>query len=545
MSASSTTHEVSNQPPPLVGHNRYLRHHALREAVVREGAAWADDEIAMHGQTLGDAAWIRCGEDAERNPPKLQTHDRYGNRLDIFEYHPAWHECLAWLKAQGVDTGAWADPRPGAHVRRAALFQLFAEVEPGALCPTTMTYGAVPAVSREAALAAWLPGLLSRDYDPRFIPAAQKHGLMMGMGMTEKQGGSDVRANTTRAEPTGEGGWYRLRGHKWFFSAPMCDAFLVTAQAPGGLSCFLLPRFAPDGSRTDIRIQRAKDKCGDRSNAGSEVEFWDAYAHRVGEEGRGVPTVIEMATYTRLDCANGSAGTMRAALAQALHHASHRRAFGAPLIRQPLMQNVLADLALEVEGHVALALRLARAFDRHEDEAESVIRRVLTPAAKYWVCKRAAAMAAEAMEVLGGNGYVEDSGMPRLYRQMPLNSIWEGSGNIMCLDVLRALQRTPRAAEVLAAEFAPACGRHAHFDRALAELQRWLAEPAELEMQARALVERLALLAEAALLIRHAPDFVATAFCQSRLGDAWHGAFGCLPRNAACDELIARAWPAA
>ncbi len=535
------THAVTNQPPLLEHYNLYTSHIALREAVQREGAGWADPEIAVAGAELGTAEWIARGVAANQHPPELKRFDRFGNPLDTFEFHPAWHECLGWLKRHGVDTGAWADPKPGAHVRRAALFQLFAEIEAGSLCPTTMTYGAVPAIAREPEVAAeWLPRLLSPHYDSRFVPASQKAGAMMGMGMTEKQGGSDVRANTTRAEPVGDS-WYRLVGHKWFFSASMSDAFLVTAQAPGGLTCFFLPRFTPDGRQNPIRHQRAKDKLGDRSNSGAEVEFQGALARCIGEEGRGVPSVIEMATYTRLDCANGTTGLMRAALVQALHHASHRRAFGARLIDQPLMRNVLADMALEVEAAVALSMRVARCFDRQDDLAELALRRLLTPVAKYWICKRGANVAVEAMEVLGGNGYVEDGPMPRLYRQMPLNSIWEGSGNIMCLDVLRAVARMPDVVGILDAELAPALGRDERFDQFVAKLKNALVRPDE--SSARRLVEQLALALQAALLIRFAPEGVAAAFCMSRLAGDWGNAFGTLPGNSDLGGILVRAWP--
>jgi putative acyl-CoA dehydrogenase len=457
---------AANQPPPLEDHNRYLGNRALRAAVAREGAGWADGELAACGAELGSAAWIARGEDANRHPPRLVLFDRYGNRADRFEFHPAWHECLAWLRGHGLAGGTWGDSRPGAHVRRAALFQLFAEVECGSLCPATMSYGAAPLVARTPALAEpWRRLLAAPDYDARFIPAAAKRGVLIGMGMTERQGGSDVRANTTRAEFAGDG-WYRLTGHKWFFSAPMCDAFFVTAQAPGGLSCFLLPRFTPDGAVNAIHLQRAKDKLGDHANASAEVEFHGALALLAGEEGRGIATVLEMANYTRLDCASGSAGVMRGALAEALHHARHRRVFGKPLVEQPLMANVLADMALEVAGHTALCLRVAATVDRQQgDEAEAVLKRLLTPLAKYWVCKRTPPLVAEAMEVIGGNGYVEEGRMARPFRQAPLNSIWEGSGNIMCLDLLRALGREARAREVLVAELERARGRNAGHDR--------------------------------------------------------------------------------
>lgn len=552
VSSFPVTHEVSNQPPVLEDYNLYETNHALQEAVARGGAGWAHEELAALGAELGSAAWMKRGDDANRNPPVMKPFDRFGHRTDTFEFHPAWHECMAWLKGHGVDTGAWAAPRPGAHVRRAALFQLFAEIEAGSLCPTTMTYGAVPPVSREPDLARqWMPLLLSPHYDERFIPAVQKRGVTMGMGLTEKQGGSDVRANTSRAAPLpvadparslGEG-WHHVVGHKWFFSAPMCDAFLVTAQAPGGLTCFLMPRWTPDGKLNAIRFQRAKDKMGDRSNAGCEVEFCDALAHRIGEEGHGIRTVLEMATYTRMDCANGSAGLMRAALSQAVHHAGHRSAFGKRLLEQPLMRNVLADMALEVEAHAALAMRVSTAFDRQDDPFEIALRRILTPVAKYWVCKRAPVIGAEAMEVLGGNGYVEDGPMARLYRQMPLNAIWEGSGNIIGLDVLRAMSRHPEALDAVQAELQPALGRLPAFDRFVARLARDLADGDNREARARRLVEDLALALQGALLLRYSPDGVSHAFCASRLSGDWGRCFGTLPVTADFEGILRRAWP--
>ncbi len=537
------THAVENQPPPLEDYNLYAANRALAEGLAREGAAWAHDELTAAGAELGSAEWIRRGDDANRSPPLFKPFDRFGCRRDEFEFHPAWHECMRWLKGRGVDTGAWAEPRSGAHVRRAALFQLFAEIECGSLCPTTMTYGAVPPVSRVPDLAReWLPLLLSRDYDPRSLPAKEKRGATMGMGMTEKQGGSDVRANTTRAESLGDG-WYALTGHKWFLSASMGDAFLVTAYAKGGLSCFFVPRVLPDGARNALHLQRAKDKLGDRSNAGAEVELRGTQGRLVGEEGRGVPVVIEMATYTRLDCANGSAGIMRQALSQALHHARHRQAFGARLIEQPLMANVLADMALEVEGHVALALRVARAFDRQDDETERLLRRIVTPVAKFWICKRCPPLTAEAMEVLGGNGYVEESIMPRLYRQAPLNSIWEGAGNVMCLDVLRAMRKEPRALDALLAEIDAGARRSAALARHADRIRAELADADGAESSARRLVEAIALALQAALLVQHAPPEVAEPFCASRLERGLGGAFGTLPRATPFAAILARAWP--
>jgi putative acyl-CoA dehydrogenase len=541
------THEVLNQAPPLANTNLYLRNPALQEGLAREGAGAAHAWMEARGAELGSEQMQEWAAQANRNPPTPKLFDTAGNRRDEVEFHPAYHELMAYLKRHGASAGPWSDPAPGAHVKRAAFYMMYAEVEDGTLCPTTMTYAVVPAISRDRPLAAeWLPRIYSLDYDRRFLPAAHKRGVTLGMGMTEKQGGSDVRANTTRAEPVG-GREYRIVGHKWFFSAPMCDAFLILAQAPGGLSCFFLPRWTPDGKLNDIRIQRLKDKLGDKSNAGSEVEFWGARAWLVGEEGRGVPTILEMGTYCRLDCALGTSGLIRASLAQAMHHASHRSAFGKLLIDQPLMRNVLADLALESEAATALSLRLARAFDAQADEAESLLRRVLTPAAKYWICKRGPAVAAEAMEVLGGNGYVEEGVMARIYRQMPLNSIWEGSGNVMCLDILRAFGKHPRCLEALAAEIEPALGRDTRLDGFVSSLKNKLQKPGFGESQARAITQAIALAVQGALLVRFAPGHVAEAFCASRLSaDApfGGGAFGVLPGNTDFGALLARAWPA-
>jgi putative acyl-CoA dehydrogenase len=542
--ARFTTHEVFNQPPPLADYDLFGSDRALKEAVAREGGGWAADRLADFGRRLGRAETIEWGFQANRNPPVLQTFDRFGGRRDAVEFHPAWHSLMALAVGEGVHTAPWAEPKPGAHVARAATVLMLCQIEAGVQCPITMTYGAVPAVRQQAAIATeWLPRLYSRRYDPRFRPAKEKTGALMGMGMTEKQGGSDLRGNTTRAEPDGSSGAYRLVGHKWFLSAPMCDAFLVLAQAPKGISCFFLPRWTPDGQLNALRLQRLKDKLGNRSNASSEVEFQGALAWLVGEEGRGIPVIIEMATYTRLDCALGSAGLMRQALAQALHHAGHRTAFQRRLIDQPLMTAVLADLALESEAATALALRLARAFDRQDDPGETALRRLMTPAAKYWICKRSIALAGEAMEVLGGNGYVEESLMPRLYREMPVNSIWEGSGNVMCLDVLRALQRTPEAADALRAELAPARGGDPRLDRFLARVDEALAARPD-EAQARRLAEMIVLAVQGALLARFAPPEIADAFCASRLEGERGGAFGALPPALDLRAIIDRAAPA-
>jgi putative acyl-CoA dehydrogenase len=541
------THDVLNQPPPLEDYDLFASDRALVEAVEREGGGWAAAELSALGRRLGSGETIALGFAANRYPPELKTFDRYGHRRDEVVFHPAWHRLMALAVEAGLHAAPWAEPRPGAHVARAAGAFMLVQIESGVQCPITMTYGAVPALRRDAALAAeWLPRLFSRQYDQHFRPAAEKTGALIGMAMTEKQGGSDLRANTTRAEPDGAGS-YRLTGHKWFMSAPMCDAFLMLARAEGGsaqggLSCFLVPRWTPDGSLNALRLQRLKDKLGNRSNASSEVELEGASGQLLGEAGRGIPTIIEMGNYTRLDCAIGSAGLMRQAVAQAIHHAQHRTAFQKKLADQPVMTAVLADLALECEAATALALRLARAYDRQDDASEAAFRRVVTPAAKYWICKRAPTLIAEAMEVLGGNGYVEECVMPRLYREAPVNSIWEGSGNIMCLDVLRAL-RKPASAEALLAELTAARGGDARFDAALAALERDLAASAADERQARRLVETIALTLQAALLLRGAPAAVAEGFCASRLGDERRSAFGALPAAIETRAILTRAAP--
>ena len=541
----SSTHEVSNQAPPLENYNLFDRNRPLIDAVAREGATDATPWLAERGAELGSATMIALGVEANRNLPTPKLFDRAGRRCDQVEFHPAYHELMAYLKRHGASAGPWARPVPGAHVKRAALFMMYAEIEDGTLCPTTMTYAVVPSIVRDEPIAReWLPRIYSAEYDPRFIPAERKRGVTLGMGMTEKQGGSDLRSNTTTATPSG-GREYRIVGHKWFFSAPMSDAFLILAQAPGGLSCFFLPRFTPEGEVNPIRIQRLKDKLGDRSNASSEVEFCDARAWLVGDEGRGVPIILEMGTYCRLDCVLGTAGLTRQCVSQAIHHARHRAAFGRNLIDQPVMRNVLADLALESETATALAMRLAGAFDAQADAQSTLLRRILTPAAKYWICRRGPALAAEAMEVLGGNGYVEEGPMPRLYRQMPLNSIWEGSGNVMCLDVLRAIARHPDCLDALAAEVAPALGRDKRLDAFAARLKDELRRPHDLEGQARHVAQAIAMLVQAALLVRFAPDYVADTFCASRLAATAFGggAFGNLPGTTDFAAILERAWP--
>ena len=537
------THQIFNQAPPLVDYDLYTSDLALQGAVAREGGAWAHDELSAFGRRLGRAETIEAGFLANRNTPILHSYDRYGEPLDTVEFHPAWHEMMTLGVGAGVHSAPWSDPKPGAHVARAASVILLVQIEAGVQCPITMTYGVVPALRHQPDLAAeWLPRIYSRQYDRRFRPASQKTGALMGMGLTEKQGGSDLRANTSRATPIGNGGPgqpHRIVGHKWFMSAPMCDAFLVLAQTATGPSCFFVPRWTPDEKPNALRLRRLKDKLGNRSNASSEVEFENALGWLIGEEGRGIPTLIEMATYTRLDCALGSSGLMRQAVSQAIHHAMHREVFKRRLADQPLMTGVLADLALESEASTSLALRLARAFDHQDDPAETAFRRLMTPAAKYFVCKRAIPLAGEAMEVLGGNGYVEESIMPRLYREMPVNSIWEGSGNIMCLDVLRALQRTPEAADVLRAELDPSRGADRRLDAFIGRLYALLASKPN-ESQARHLTEMLVLSVQGALLARHAPAAVADGFCASRLG-GMAATFGTMPPGVDTKSIVERA----
>ncbi|MFL5395867.1 MAG: isovaleryl-CoA dehydrogenase [Myxococcales bacterium] len=528
-------HEVANQPPPLAGWNPFQSDLALQEAMEREGAGWARERAISLGAWLGTAEAQRLGADANDFPPRLRTHDRYGNRIDEVEFHPAWHALLGNAVGRGIHALPWQESRAGVHAARAVLMILDSQNEAGHGCPVSMTYSCVPALRRTPELSReWEPRVASGQYEPRLLSG--KKSALVGMAMTEKQGGSDVRANTTRAEPAGGG--YRLTGHKWFCSAPMSDAFLVLAQAPKGLSCFLLPRLLPDGTKNAFHLQRLKDKLGNRSNASSEVEFDSAFAHLVGEEGRGVPAILEMVTHTRLDCALGGAAGMRMAVAQAMHHCTYRSAFGKRLVEQALMRNVLADLAVESEAATSLALRIAGSFDR---PAESAFRRIATAVAKYWLCKRTPAVVAEALECLGGNGYVEESGMPRLYREAPLNSIWEGSGNVICLDVLRALAKEPEASEALLAELRKSRGADRRLDAHVDSVQALLARPEE--AGARRLVEGLAVALQGSLLVMHAPKPVADAFCTSRLAGDWGRAFGTLPAAVDVRSILDRAWP--
>jgi putative acyl-CoA dehydrogenase len=543
------THEVTNQPPPHAPYDASADA-ALLEGLRREGAGWAEQDVRRLGRLAGGEEAQLWGEQANRYEPELRTVDRYGNRIDEVEYHSSWHNLLRVAIAEGGAATPWADPRPGAHVARFAGGLVWAHTEAGHGCPLAMTYAVVPALRHQPDLAAvYEPLLTSRVYDPGLRIPTTKRGLLAGMGMTEKQGGSDVRTNTTVATPTADAGVYTLRGHKWFTSAPMCDLFLVLAQAPGGLSCFLVPRVLPDGTRNTFRITRLKDKLGNRSNASSEPEFDGTVAWLVGGEGRGVKTIIEMVNCTRLECVMGSAALMRKALVEAGHHTRHRAAFGAALIDQPLMRSVLADLAIESEAATTLTLRLAGAADRaiHGDGAEQAFRRIATAVGKYWVTKRAPAFTAEALECFGGNGYVEDFGMARHYREAPLNSIWEGSGNVNALDVLRALAREPGAAQAFLTEVATARGADARLDAAADrlgnELAALAADPAGAASQARRLVELMALTLQGSLLVRHAPAPIADAFCATRLDGDWGHSFGTLPTGTDVAAVLDRALP--
>ena len=556
MNTSTATHEVLNQGSALTGHNVYSGDRALCDALNSHSPGAGDHQRIALGALLGSEAMQTHARLANVHKPSLHTHDRFGHRSDSVEFHPSYHALLGAAVEAGLHATPWAQG-PGAHIERAAGFLMFTQLEASVLCPVSMTYAVTPALRGNAAVFTdWFGKLASTRYDPRLVGVQAKTGVTMGMGMTEKQGGSDVRANTTRAEFTQDTAWgrcYRLVGHKWFLSAPMSDAFLVLAQTPAGLSCFFLPRVLPDGGLNGIAIQRLKDKLGNHANASSEVEFNGALAWLVGEEGRGISQILEMGTLTRLDCALGSAGLMRGAVALALHHCAQRKAFGKRLIEQPLMQNVLADLALESEAATALALRLARAIDRQDDPFEALMRRVLTPVAKFWVCKRGAMLAQEAMECLGGNGYVEEQGegvMARIYREMPLNSIWEGAGNIMALDLLRALRkragRNADAVQALEAELAPARGASPLLDRFVDTLFARFNDAADGggdEFGARRLAQEVALAVQASLLRRHAPDFVFDAFCRSRLAAGGPQVFGALPSGLAFEPILQRAMP--
>jgi putative acyl-CoA dehydrogenase len=543
---TKTSRLATNQPPPLPNHDAIRSDPGLVSAISRYAGKTTVDDLGHLGAAAGSQQAREHGRLANTNPPLVRTHDRLGNRVDEVDFHPSWH----WLLGRGVGFGlqaaAWTSATPHPHLTRAAGFYAWSQVEAGHGCPLSMTYACVPALRTDPVLfAEWTPRLASTEYDPGLRPAAAKSGVLAGMAMTESQGGSDVRSNQTVAVPTGVQGEYVLTGHKWFCSAPMNDVFLVLAQAAGGLTCFLAPRVLPDGKRNSFAIQRLKDKLGNRSNASAEVEFDQTWAQRLGEEGRGVPTIIEMVAATRLDCVLGSAALMRRALAEAVWHASHRQAFGTLLVDKPLMANVLADLALESEAATALAMRLAAAVDRPDDAQERSLRRIGLPLAKFWVCKRAPFMIVEALECLGGNGYVEESAMPLLFRESPLNSIWEGSGNLNVLDLLRVLDRHPEAVEAWMAEVGETRGADRALDAAIEDVLTSLADLSDLEHRARRLAGAMAQCLQGALLVRYGPPEIADAWCAARLGGDWAGVFGTLSRDVPCMRILSRGFPRA
>ena len=541
------THDVHNVSRELGNYNMYLQDIALQEALQREGGSHAEQELIAFGALTGSAEYLELGHLANQYPPTFDTHDRFGNRVDLVKFHPAYHQLMQTAIEHGLHSSPWTHPNNGAHVIRAAKNILQGQVEAGHGCPITMTFAAVPSIRLQPELAKmWEPLITSRIYDPRNIPIAQKQGVTIGMGMTEKQGGSDVRANTTRAiavGATGLGQAYDIVGHKFFLSAPMCDAFLVLAQTQSGVSCFLVPRWKPDGTKNAMHVLRLKRKMGNVSNASSEVEFRGALGWLIGDEGRGVRTIIEMVSMTRFDCMIGSSAAQRMAVSQILHHCSIRSAFGKRLIEQPLMQNVLADLVLEYEGSLAFSLRMAYALDHRDDEHEDLLVRLGTAVGKYWICKRTPNHAYEAMECIGGSGVMEDCMMPRLYREAPINAIWEGSGNVQCLDVLRAIQKTPAVVSAFFSEIAKAAGQNPPLDSYVQALQTDLRQLGDIEYRARDIVDRLALAFQAALLVRNAPEFVSQAFCASRLGQSGHHNYGTLPQGVDVGAIIKRAWP--
>ncbi len=534
-----------NQPPILENYNLFTSDAALQTAVEAGGGAWNNARAEEFGAILGKAETLELGNLANVNTPVLKTHDRFGNRLDAVEFHPAYHALMRIGIENETHSLAWTSERSGAYVARSALAFLKQQVDEGTNCPLTMTFAVVPSLKIEPEIAAeWLPRVLSNEYDERFIPAPEKRGATFGMAMTEPQGGSDVRANLTFAEKLNDKGEYKITGRKWFCSAPMCDAFLVLAQIEKGVSCFLLPRFKPDGAKNAFYIQRLKDKLGNKSNASGEVEFHAAFAQIIGEEGRGVANIMEMVRHTRLDCAVGSAATLRRAAAESLHHCAHRKTFGKLLIEQPLMQNLLADLSLESEAATALAFRLARGFDESKTSEEAkTFTRIATAIGKFWICKRAVFAVGEAMECLGGNGYVEESVLPRLYRDIPVNSIWEGSGNVQCLDVLRSINKEKRSVEVLLEEINSARGINKTFDDFVGNIEKELHDTANLEFRARRVVEKLALALQAAVLLQTAPDFVGEGFCNSRLSADKFLNFGTLPAEVNFRKIIERSMP--
>lgn len=542
----ANTHQVENQPPPLENYNSYTTDRALQEGVKREGGT-DDAPLKAFGQWAGSSEAIALGFDANCHSPQLVTHNRQGHRVDLVEFHPAYHQLMQAAVEHGLHASPWRNPRSGAHVNRAANYFLQAQVEAAHGCPITMTFAALPALRHQPSLLeTWGDKITAPHYDPRNVPYFEKQGVTLGMAMTEKQGGSDVRLNTTRAYPIDQGGpgeAFELVGHKWFVSAPMCDAFLVLAQAPGGLSCFLLPRWRPDGSKNPLHIQQLKRKMGNVANASSETELRGAFAWMVGEEGRGVRTIIEMVAMTRYDCMIGSAAGMHQATAQAIHHATHRHAFGARLSEQPLMQNVLADLAIESEAATTLMLRMARAMDQQDNEHERLLARIATPVGKYWICKRTPHHAYEAMEVIGGSGVMETHITARLFRESPINAIWEGSGNVQCLDILRAIEKQPEVLDAYFAELAKAQGADAHLDRFIHQLQRAMQDTQALQYRARQLADGMALALQGALLVQHAPAYVADAFCVGRLAERSSLNTGTLPTGLDCAAIIERAQP--
>ena len=542
------THAVENQVPELPGFDLYAADVPLREAVQREGAGWAEDRLLALGSEIGTPEMFHLGHLANKFSPELQTFDRFGNRIDEVEFHPSYHQLMDLAARHQLATLPWNERKPGANVARTAMMHLLTQVEAGVLCPVSMTYAVVPALRVQPDVAeVWIPRILAAEYDPRLIPAEQKRGVMFGMAMTEKQGGSDVRANSTVARPIGDGGpggEYLLTGHKWFCSAPMSDAFLTLANTERGLSCFLVPRFRPDGTRNTIFVQRLKNKLGNRSNASSEIEYADAWAQMIGEACKGVRTIVAMVHHTRLDAGCAPVGMMRQALTRAIHHVRHRKAFGKLLVDQPLMRNVIADIALDLEGCTAMAFRVARSFDEAEgDETQAQFSRLATAVNKYWTNKRCPQLVYECLECHGGAGYIEESIMPRLFRESPLNSIWEGSGNVICLDVLRAIQRDPGCFEVFAAEVRDGAGGDVDILAKLGEIEGMLADPVSLEPRARRLTEDLALVLQASLLRRHAPQPIADAFVQARLRGSNGVAYGTLAAGVDQDLLIERATP--
>ena len=543
----AATHEVVNQPPALENYNLYEQDVALQEAVKREGAGKAESELKSFGAFAGDAETIDLGFRANNNKPAFNTHDRFGHRIDEVDFHPSYHELMRVAFENGLHSSPWTNPCKGAHVTRAAKYYMHSQVEAAHCCPVTMTFAAIPSIRKQPELASlWESRVLANSYDPRNIPDSQKNSVTIGMAMTEKQGGSDVRANSTLAYPAGANGpgqAYELIGHKWFVSAPMCDAFLVLAQAPGGLSCFLMPRWRPDGTKNPWQIQRLKNKMGNVANASSEVELRGALAWMIGEEGRGVPTIIEMVAMTRFDCMIGSSAGMRQAVAQATHHCRHRSAFGNRLSDQPLMQNVLADLALENEAALTYTMRIARALDNQDQEHERLLARLATPVGKYWICKRTPNHAYESMECIGGSGVMEDCIMPRLFRESPVNAIWEGSGNVQCLDTLRAIQKEPETLDAFFREAAEAKGADRRFDQFLAQLQNDFADISDFQYRARNLVDRMALVLQASLLLRNSDKAVADAFCASRLQSNGGMNYGNLPSGIDAAAIIKRATP--